>query len=123
MTKNAAYILDIINDSDNHLTAEQIFLSLKERNRTVAQATVYNNLSYLYKEGLIRKISVEGYPDRYDKILRHDHLVCRKCGRLADILLEDLPEKLQSQLGIQMLSYDLKINYICEECLEKENGK
>ncbi len=123
MTKNAAYILDIINDSDNHLTAEQIFLSLKERNRTVAQATVYNNLSYLYKEGLIRKISVEGYPDRYDKILRHDHLVCRKCGRLADILLEDLTEKLQSQLGIQMLSYDLKINYICEECLEKENGK
>lgn len=75
MTKNVAYILDIINDSDNHLTAEQIFLSLKERNRTVAQATVYNNLSYLYKEGLIRKISVEGYPDRYDKILRHDHLV------------------------------------------------
>ncbi len=123
MTKNVAYILDIINDSDNHLTAEQIFLSLKERNRTVAQATVYNNLSYLYKEGLIRKISVEGYPDRYDKILRHDHLVCRKCGRLADILLEDLTEKLQSQLGIQMLSYDLKINYICEECLEKENGK
>ena len=123
MTKNAAYILDIINDSDNHLTAEQIFLSLKERNRTVAQATVYNNLSYLYKEGLIRKISVEGYPDRYDKILRHDHLVCRKCGRLADRLLEDLTEKLQSQLGIQMLSYDLKINYICEECLEKENGK
>ena len=123
MTKNAAYILDIINDSDNHLTAEQIFLSLKERNRTVAQATVYNNLSYLYKEGLIRKISVEGYPDRYDKILRHDHLVCRKCGRLADILLEDRTEKLQSQLGIQMLSYDLKINYICEECLEKENGK
>ena len=122
MTKNAAYILDIINDSDNHLTAEQIFLSLKERNRTVAQATVYNNLSYLYKEGLIRKISVEGYPDRYDKILRHDHLVCRKCGRLADILLEDLTEKLQSQLGIQMLSYDLKINYLCEECLEKENG-
>ena len=123
MTKNAAYILDIINDSDNHLTAEQIFLSLKERNRTVAQATVYNNLSYLYKEGLIRKISVEGYPDRYDKILRHDHLVCRKCGRLAGMLLEDLTEKLQSQLGIQMLSYDLKINYICEECLEKENGK
>lgn len=36
MTKNAAYILDIINNSSNHLTAEQIFLSLKEKNKTVA---------------------------------------------------------------------------------------
>ncbi len=122
MTKNAAYILDIINNSSNHLTAEQIFLSLKEKNKTVAQATVYNNLSHLYKEGLIRKISVEGYPDRYDKQLRHDHLVCRNCGKLADIMLEDLTEKLQSQLGVPMLSYDLKINYICEECLKKEKG-
>lgn len=60
---------------------------------------------------------------RYAKYQRYITLVCRKCGRLADILLEDLTEKLQSQLGIQMLSYDLKINYICEECLEKENGK
>ena len=121
MTKNARSILDIINDSDSHLTAEQIYLQLKEKNKTVVLATVYNNLSYLYKEGLIRKLSVEGYPDRYDKIVRHDHLICRKCGKLSNILLEDLTEKLQSQLGIHMLSYDLKISYICDECSKKEN--
>ncbi len=120
MTKNAKYILEIINRSNNHLTAEQIYQLLKEQNPSVVRATVYNNLSYLYKQGLIRKISVEGYSDRYDKILRHDHLVCRRCGKLSDVLLEDLTERLQSQIGISMLSYDLKINYICDECLQKE---
>lgn len=61
MTKNAQYILGIISGFEEHLTAEQIYLYLKEINKTVVLDTVYNNLSFLYKQGLIRKISVEGY--------------------------------------------------------------
>ncbi len=122
MTKNAEYILEIINNSNEHLSAEQIYLRLRERNEGAVLATVYNNLSILYKQGLIRKISVEGCPDRYDKIKRHDHLVCRHCGKLSDILLDDLTESLKEQVGIQILSYDLKISYLCEECLKKESG-
>ena len=124
MTKNARYILEIINHSTEHLTAEQIYLRLREKNAKAVLATVYNNLSTLYEQNLIRKVCVEGYPDRYDKTVRHDHLVCKKCGKLSDITLEDLAEKLQKQIGVPMISYDLKINHICTECLakEKEHG-
>lgn len=120
MTKNAEYILEIINNSKAHLTAEQIYLALKEKNEKAVLATVYNNLSYLRKQGMIRKVSVEGYPDRYDNVTRHDHLVCRRCGRLSDITLEDLTERLQKQIDVPMLSYDLKINYICDKCLKED---
>lgn len=123
MTKYAELILDIVNNSKEHLSAEQIFLRLKETNRGGSLATVYNNLSFLYKEGFIRKISVEGYPERYDNIRRHDHLVCRRCGKLSDVLLDDLTETLQKQIGVPLLSYDLKMSYLCEECLKKENSK
>lgn len=122
MTKNAGYILEIINNANSHLTAEQIYLLLKEKNKSAAQATVYNNLSFLYKQGMIRKISAGGHPDRYDKMVKHDHLFCRKCGKLSDICLEDLTEQIQGQIKVSMISYDLKINYICDECLKKENG-
>ena len=122
MTKNAQYILEIISHSDCHLTAEQIYHHLKESNKTVVPATVYNNLAHLYRQGLIRKISVAGYPDRYDKLRRHDHLVCKCCGKLSDIFLDDFTAQIQSQLGVPMLSYELQINYLCEECSEKENG-
>ena len=124
MTKNARYILEIINHSTEHLTAEQIYLRLREKNAKAVLATVYNNLSTLYEQGLIQKVCVEGYPDRYDKTVRHDHLVCKKCGRLSDTALDDLTEKLQKQIGVPMISYDLKINHICTECLakEKEHG-
>lgn len=59
------------------MTAEQIFLELKKEEPKVVLATVYNNVNGLCREGRIRRISVEGQPDRYDKIQRHDHLVCR----------------------------------------------
>ena len=122
MTKSARYILEIINNSTEHLTAEQMYLRLREKNEKVVLATVYNNLASLCEQNLIRKVCVEGYPDRYDKTVRHDHLVCKECGKLSDITLEDLAEKLQKQIGVPMISYDLKINYICAECLSKEHG-
>ena len=60
MTKNARYILEIINHSTEHLTAEQIYLRLREKNAKAVLATVYNNLSTLYEQNLIRKVCVEG---------------------------------------------------------------
>lgn len=120
MTRYAKQIMDLINQSKEHMTAEQIFLELKKAEPKVVLATVYNNLNALYEEGLIRKISVEGATDRYDKIKRHDHLVCRKCGALADIGLEDLTESLKKQVGEDILSYDLKVFYLCPKCREKE---
>lgn len=115
------FILDIINGSDNHMTAEQIFLTLKQTHPSVALATVYNNLNSLHQEGKIRKISVEGYPDRYDKTVRHDHLVCRCCGKLSDVYLADITAQLEQQTGISIDGYDLKIQYLCPQCRAKQN--
>lgn len=116
MTKYGQMILDIINQSLDHLTAEQIFFMCKEKNEKIVLATVYNNLSNLCNQGLIRKVSIEGSPDRYDRIQRHDHIICKECGKISDITLQDLTESLQKQLEFQIDSYDLKINYICPEC-------
>ena len=119
MTKYAQQILDIINTCPGHLTAAQIYLRLKTSNSKIVLATVYNNLNLLCEQDRVRKVSLEGYPDRYDKIVKHDHLVCKKCGALSDICLSDLTAQLQEQLPEEIVSYDLKINYICPSCRSK----
>ena len=103
----------------DHLTAEMIYLRLKASNSKAVLATVYNNLNLLYEQDMVRKVSVEGYPDRYDKIVKHDHLVCKKCGALSDIRLSDLTAQLQAQIPEEIISYDLKNNYICPSCRNK----
>ncbi len=119
MTKYANKIYDIIKSSRDHMAAEQILKKLKEVYPQVVLATVYNNLNKLWASGEIRRISVNGMPDRYDVGDRHDHMVCRNCGKLVDVVLDDLTEQLQKQVDMPILDYDLKLLYICEECSKK----
>ncbi len=122
MTKYGKKILEMISVSRDHLSAEQIFEMLKRVYPSVVLATVYNNLNKLWAAGLIRKISLEGLPDRYDRTEKHDHLQCRRCGKLLDVQLADLTEQIQRQIDVPFLSYDLRLIYICEEC-QKKRGK
>ncbi len=115
----AEKILEIISTSDAHMTAEQVFFALKQRCPSVVLATVYNNLNALCAQHRVRRIRVEGYPDRYDRATRHDHLVCPRCGALMDLHLADLTAELQRQTGLPIEGYDLKIQYLCPHCRAK----
>lgn len=120
MTKYAKQILQIVSQSHDHMTAEQVFLALRQTYPKVVLATVYNNLNRLCAEGLIRRISLEGMPERYDRMQKHDHLVCRSCGKLLDIVLDDLTQHLQEQMEVSILSYDLKLMYVCDACRNRQ---
>ena len=119
MTKYEREVFTMVTTSGEHLTAEQIFSRLRLLHPNVVLATVYNNLNRLSEAGFIRKITTEGMPDRYDRAQKHDHLLCRRCGKLSDVELEDITESLRTQLGDPFLSYDLKVYYICPECRKK----
>lgn len=116
MTKNAEAILDIVNHSTEHLTAEQIYHKLRENTGKAVMATVYNNLNVLCMQGLIHKVVMENAPDRYDRIVRHDHLICSKCGKIIDLYLDDITEKLEKSARVKIDAYDLKLFYVCEDC-------
>lgn len=119
MTKYEQKIYEIITASQDHLTAEQIFEAVRKTYPAIALATVYNNLNKLWNAGRIRKVSLEGMPDRYDRAEKHDHLVCSRCGKLLDIRLPDLTDQLQAQVEVTILSYDLKLMYLCKDCQRK----
>ena len=121
MTTYEQKIYTVINASTEHLTVEQIFKQVKEEYPKVVLATIYNNVNKLWKAGLIRKISVAGSPDRYDRIQKHDHLVCRRCGRLVDTSFEDLTASLRNSVGDAFLYYDLKVFYLCPDCRKALN--
>lgn len=116
MAKYADAILDIINHSSDHLTAEQIYADIKKEYPGVVMATVYNNLKNLSDKGYIRRISLDDGPDHYDRTVRHDHLICLRCGKITDAYLPDLTEFLEDKISDKIQSYELQIRWICPEC-------
>ena len=96
MTKYAQQIFDLVLCSTEHPTAEQIFLQMKQENSKIAQATVYNNLNALVADGKLIRLSQPGAPDRYDNTTRHDHLLCTRCGALADFRFTDLTHNIEA---------------------------
>lgn len=116
MTTYERAVYELVNASREHLTARQIFLRLRRTHPGVVLATVYNNVNRLCEAGLIRRVSVEGAPDRYDAVRKHDHLVCSRCGRLSDADFADLTAPLREAVGEGFLRYDLKVFYLCPDC-------
>ena len=116
MTKYEKQIYDIVNVSREHMTADQVYGELRKIYPAVSRATVYNNLNKLCDIGMIRRVTLEESPDRYDRIEKHDHLICQKCGKLSDICFDDLTQSLKKRFGEDFLFYDLKVFYICPDC-------
>lgn len=123
MTKYEKKIYDIVNASRKHMTADQVYGELQKIYPSVSRATVYNNLNKLCEIGMIRRVSLEDSPDRYDRIEKHDHLICQKCGKLSDICFDDLTQSLKKQFGEDFLFYDLKVFYICPDCRKAQSSE
>ena len=120
MPKYAEEILAVVTELQRHLTAEQVFMEMKKEHPSIAIGTVYKHLNTLTEEGLLRRITESGSPDRYDQTERHDHMICSRCGKIEDIRLPDMQSRIERALGQEILSYDLRIRYICPACREQD---
>ena len=87
MTVQKKVILQALEDAGRtHPTAETIYSLAKKRLPHISMGTVYRNLSDMSARCEILRISVTDGPDRFDMdISRHDHAVCKVCGRLFDL--------------------------------------
>ena len=120
MTKQQTLICDILANVHDHLNAEQVFQLAREKLPNIAMGTVYRNLNQLAVEGQIRRLTVPGQPDRYDRNpTPHGHLVCQDCGKLEDLFLPDLEDYLQQRCGTEITSYELTMGHVCPQCQVK----
>jgi Fe2+ or Zn2+ uptake regulation protein len=101
------------------MTAEEIWLSAKEKMPSIVMATVYNNLNALAASGEIARIRVADGPDHFDKTVPpHFHLVCDKCGEMMDICgMSDPTDDIEHLAGVRPAFIELNAHYTCSKCM------
>src|SRR5262245_47750708 len=73
--------------SQPHITADAVADVVRVEIGAISLQSVYDALSLLVGERLIRRIQPAGSPARFEDRVgdNHHHLICRACGRLVDV--------------------------------------
>ncbi|HKI59364.1 MAG TPA: Fur family transcriptional regulator [Trueperaceae bacterium] len=79
-------ILSYLLDGEKHVSAEGLYLALKQRGEKLSLSTVYLNLGVLAEAGLVREFKGSSGQSFYDSnVSPHYHVVCRETGRILDV--------------------------------------
>lgn len=124
LTRQREAVLQVIRESENHLTASEIYEAARRRLPSISYATVYNSLKYLKEAGLVNEISFGNGASRYDRETeRHDHALCTACGKLVDFDLAATSELIRAaarKSRFKPESVHLTLRGLCPDCRSEE---
>ena len=114
----------LLENEQDHLSAEDIFLMVKEKAPDIGLATVYRTLELLLELKIVDKINFGDGVYRYDlrkdgDVHFHHHLVCMNCGSVHEIeddLLLDVEKIVESDYDFKIKDHRLTLYGICSKC-------
>ncbi|GAB2696998.1 Fur family transcriptional regulator [Paenibacillus thermoaerophilus] len=121
----------LLENEEDHLSAEDVFMLVKDKAPEIGLATVYRTLELLTELHVVEKMNFGDGVARYD--LRNDsahhhhhHLICVQCGALDEIMedwLEPLEIRVTEEFGFTVLDHRLDFQGICRRCNEKNKAQ
>ncbi len=118
-------ILKIFVDAGQHLSAEELYLRVKEVHPGIGYATVYRTLKLLEEAGLADERRFEDGFTRYEfKAFghHHDHLICTQCGTILEFeneRIEVLQQDVARKNKFMVQSHKLELYGLCARCQKK----
>ncbi|SEI66818.1 Fur family transcriptional regulator, ferric uptake regulator [Bhargavaea ginsengi] len=126
-----ATVTVLLEHEEDHLSAEDVYLLVKDKSPEIGLATVYRTLELLTELKVVDKINFGDGVSRFD--LRqegaahfHHHLVCIECGAVDEIqedLLGDVEQIVEDRWNFRIKDHRLTFHGICSRCSDetKEN--
>ena len=120
LTPQRRLILDIIDKSHTHLTAEEIVSLVQAKMPGVNKSTIYRTLELLDEIGCVVKgESHSRFIYHHAEEGHHHHIECRACGNTVDCgedLFASVEEALYKEYGFCADFKHMVIKGLCSQC-------
>lgn len=124
LTRQRRLLLDLIDQSGEHLDAESLFKLAQGQDPKLNRVTVYRTLKLLKESGLVDELDLahfRGDQHYYETRQKeeHAHVICLKCGRVEEFFGEELSAlkaSVMDRFGFQLVFGRSEFAGYCPEC-------
>ncbi|HEC79478.1 MAG TPA: transcriptional repressor [candidate division WOR-3 bacterium] len=117
-----SFVIDYFMKQDRHYSVEGLYEEVKRLNPGISYSTVYRTLNLLVELGLATACDFGSGILKFEPAHRaghHDHLVCRRCGRIIEFEnpeIEKLQNKVAKKYRFLVDSHRMELYGLCEKC-------
>src|SRR5665213_1183439 len=124
LTRQRRILLEVMDQAEQHLTADSILELAQKIDPRVHRVTVYRTLEMLKSHGLLDELDllhIHGHRHFYESHgpRDHIHIACLRCGKVREVeseLFEQLKREIERDTGIQITVTRTEIGGYCADC-------
>jgi len=124
LTRQRQILLDLIDQSGEHLDAEALFQLAKKKDPKLNRVTVYRTLKLLKAGGLVDELDLmhhAGDQHYYETRLKqeHAHVICLRCGKIEEFFgdpLRHMRDQIETHFGFQIVLARTEVGGYCAHC-------
>lgn len=119
-------ILEVFLRTEGHVTGDDLYRLVRQRDPNVGQTTVYRTLKLLTEAGLAREARFGDGRVHYEhhyKHQHHDHMICSECGKVIEFYspeLEAIQDAVAEKHRFELTSHLLRMIGICADCRRQQ---
>ncbi|HOK56329.1 MAG TPA: transcriptional repressor [bacterium] len=124
ITPKRVAIINYFLKNDKYFTPFDIWKYMKNNFKKIGLPTVYRNLAYFEKIGILTKI--EGEENRFyygickeEKNIHHHHIVCISCHKVDDFGIcnfEEIKNDIEKKTGFIITEHQFFLKGLCKNC-------
>jgi len=120
ITPQRQLLFTLLHENPSHPTAESLYTAASERMPGISLRTVYQTLTDLTAMGELQAFDLRAGATRFDpNVDQHQHLVCRSCSKITDVVVDLDRVGVPSLEGFQIESAEIVFHGLCSECAAK----
>lgn len=119
-TRSQERILNLLKSLNRAVSAQDIYVELRNRNQSIGLATVYRSLDALKLEGIVQVRTLASGESLYSSVQQDKHhLTCLQCGKsipIHECPVHELETQLNQSHKFKIFYHTLEFFGLCNHC-------